>query len=440
MDDLLHEFLTESHEILTRLDNEIVELERQPQELALVHCIFRTVHTIKGTCGFFGLPRLESVAHATENVLGLVRDGRLPVSAPLISDVLRAVDAIRRILASLERFGEEAPGDDSGLIEALEHWIVHASPVVVEGAHGHEARFRPDQGSGVLHHPSVAEGGSGPCDALGDQALVDRTLRVDVRLLDTLMDLVGELARARDELTQLAAAEKQSASAASLQHLHRVTTALQAAVTRTRIQPIGHVWTTLPRLVRDLASASGKQIHLVMSGAETEVDRQILRALRDPLTHMVRNAVDHGVEQPEVRRAVGKPLQGTIRLDAFREGEHVILEIADDGVGIPVGRVRAKAVERGLVNAADAARLPDARVLRFILEPGLSTASHVTSLSGRGVGMDVVRRNIEQVGGTIELHSEPGIGTTTRLRIPLTLGAARAGGSEARRPCCEGPP
>ncbi|MEO7963785.1 MAG: hybrid sensor histidine kinase/response regulator, partial [Gemmatimonadaceae bacterium] len=377
------------------------------------------------------------------------------------------------ILVSLEATEKEPNGDDSALIEVLHAWIersgvqtemmsaddlasafsaergdvpstaglvgrnatsdVAKPAATVSTSASVHARTTPPSESANLaiasavstplarvadsHDRNARGDGSGE----GKQSVADSTLRVDVVLLNKLMNMVGELVLARNQLIQLVAAEEDSVYATPVQHLNRVTTDLQEAVMKTRMQPIGSAWTKLPRLVRDLAKASGKFLELEMHGAETELDRQILQAIQDPLTHMVRNSGDHGVEPPEVRRAAGKRDRGTIRLNAFHEGGHVILEIADDGAGINVDRVRAKAIERGLVKSDVAATLSDSQIFRFIFEPGFSTAEKVTNVSGRGVGMDVVRSNIEKVGGTVELSSRLGEGTTVRVKIPLTL-------------------
>ncbi|MBK8061690.1 MAG: chemotaxis protein CheW [Gemmatimonadetes bacterium] len=518
MDDLLRDFLTESAENLQKLDQDLIELEQRPHDLALVHSIFRTIHTIKGTCGFIGLPRLEVLAHVTESVLGAVREGRLMVVPSMISDILQSVDTIKAIQGELERSETEPAGDDTALLGSLQAWMDCATtpvsnlpmaptpdavraimasntpgaPVASPPATATSpAAFTPDDdeaelvggtrgtfedfgtgevlaihvdatktvrstggasavpgtsipaaatvgapdvtptpppvqaataGSTAAPPPNATEGSR--ADGASSEArgsIADSSLRVNVTLLDKLMNLVGELVLARNQLIQLSAADDDSVYAAPVQHLNRVTTDLQEAVMRTRMQAIGGAWSKLPRLVRDLAKASGKQLALEMHGAETELDRQILQAIQDPLTHMVRNSADHGVELPDVRRSAGKPEQGTIRLNAYHEGGHVILEIADDGAGISVEKVRRKAVERGLVPADVAATLSEAQVFRFIFEPGFSTAEKITNVSGRGVGMDVVRSNIEKIGGTVELSSSEGRGTTVRVKIPLTL-------------------
>ncbi len=471
MDDLLRDFLTESAENLTKLDSDIVELERHPGELSLLNSIFRTVHTIKGTCGFLGLARLETVAHAAESVLVLMRDGKLAATEEVISAVLGAVDVIKMILDNLERTEQEPEGDDLHVIARLDAClddnvrppderpaptprvgtplanrsideifeVLTPTPAMVDAGRAASQEV-PAPVEAAVPEPrptstapsaaaTPAPSGKGPeADSNGEVkgGLADSTLRVNVMLLDNLMNLVGELVLARNQLVQISSGREDSAYATPVQHLNRVATDLQEAVMKTRMQPVGSAWTKLPRLVRDLSTANGKKIELELHGAETELDRQILQAIQDPLTHMIRNSADHGIEAPDVRRSNGKPEKGTLRLNAFHEGGHVILEVADDGAGINVDRVRRKAVERGLLKADAAAALPDAQVLRLIFEPGFSTAEKITNVSGRGVGMDVVRSNIEKIGGTVDLSSREGLGTTVRIKIPLTLAIINA--------------
>ena len=459
MDDLLRDFLTESSENLDKLDNDLVELERTPGDLARLNSIFRTIHTIKGTCGFLGLARLEHVAHAAENVLDQMRAGRLAVQPDVIGDVLAAIDTIKQVLGGLEQTEREPKGDDSELVSRLEQWmndveVIAPPPSIVPRREtvptvatapsadtAPNTETAPDAATApatasvktlpVVHEstaasvsPAVPEGNDrrGSSDgADGKTALSESTLRVGVDVLDKLMNLVGELALGRNQLLQLASSHDDSPFAKPVQQLDRVTTDLLEAVMKTRMQPIGNAWAKLPRLVRDLAQTNGKRITLLMHGAETELDRQILQAIQDPLTHMVRNSADHGVESPAVRREAGKPEDGTIRLSARHEGGHVVIEITDDGAGLNAARVRRKAVERGLVKAEVIDAMPDAQVFRYIFEPGFSTAETITSVSGRGVGMDVVRSNIDAIGGTVELSSQLGRGTTVRIKIPLTL-------------------
>lgn len=418
MDDILQDFLTESNENLVKLDGDIVELERHPNEPTLIHGIFRTIHTIKGTCGFIGLERLEAVAHAAESVLCRVRDGELTISAPLISDVLAAVDIIKHILDTLERTQQEPTGDDSALIARLDAWVTKVAVAATKvAAHAAVPVIAQE-----LPQVPDASASPTPADHAEHKASVaDSNLRVNVTLLDKLMNLVGELVLDRNRFIQLISSQEDSAFAVPVQHLSRVTADLQEAVMKTRMQPIGNAWTKLPRLVRDLAQSSGKQIEIELHGAETELDRQILQAIGDPLTHMIRNSADHGIETPAVRLASGKSATGTIRLNAFHEGGHVIVEIADDGAGINVARVREKAIVRGLVTAEVAATLSDDQLCRFIFEPGFSTAEKITNVSGRGVGMDVVRSNIEKIGGRVEVQNDFGRGSVVRIKIPLTL-------------------
>jgi two-component system chemotaxis sensor kinase CheA len=398
MDDVLREFLTETNENLVRLEQDIVKLERAPGDAALLNSIFRTIHTIKGTCGFLGLERLERVAHSGESVLVLVRDGKLDALPELVTSLLVWVDVIKEILATIEKTGDESAGDDTSLIASLDAWV-----------------NRP---SSTTWTPTPAAA-SQPANDGRVQAIEanDATLRVNVHLLDRLMSLVGELVLSRDQLIQLSSTNEDSPYVAPAQRLDRVVTNLQEAVMKTRMQPIGNAWGKLPRLVRDLAQATGKSIELELSGAETELDRQILQAIQDPLTHMVRNSADHGVESPAARRAAGKPETGRVRLKAYHEGGHVLIEVSDDGAGLDPAKIRAKAVERGMLTREAAAALTEAQSLRLIFEPGFSTAERVTNVSGRGVGMDVVRSNVERIGGVVELSSRVGVGTTVRVRI-----------------------
>lgn len=445
MDDLLREFLAESAENLARLDHDVVELEREPSNTELLHSIFRTIHTIKGTCGFLGLSRLEAISHTTESVLDLLRNGTLRVNADVISDILRAVDVIKSILATLEARGAEPAGEDSLLIGMLETWLssdaapedaawdelLPAEPAPVSARAATPiasdvtvvAEPTPVAVEDVVACAEEAVVAPAPADVV---AATVASLRVSVPVLDSLMNLAGELVLTRNQLLELCAHQDGSPYGAPIQQLSRITAELQSVVMKTRMQAVGSAWGKLPRLVRDVARETEKQIDLQMKGADTELDRQLVQALQDPLTHMVRNSADHGIETPEVRRAAGKPEVGVIALNAYHEGGNVIVEISDDGAGIDPARVRQKAIERGLVRREVAEGMSDSQVLRFIFEPGFSTAESVTHLSGRGVGMDVVRSNIERVGGTVELHSTRGQGCTVRVKLPLTLAIVSA--------------
>jgi two-component system, chemotaxis family, sensor kinase CheA len=398
--EIINEFLIESNENLGRLDQEMVELEKRPQDSELLASVFRTFHTIKGTCGFLGYSRLERVAHQAESVLSQLRSGSLALTSDLASLILAAMDVLRRHMAAIEATGQEAADDSTDLCQRLEKAVrgdgsaPAASPARLRDAEGATA-----QKAGVA----------------------DSAIRVDVHLLDKLMNLVGELVLARNQILQFTAQQEGAALGATSQRLNLITSELQEGVMKTRMQPIGVVWNKLPRLVRDVATSCGKQIALEMEGADTELDKTIIEAIKDPLTHIVRNSGDHGIERPEVRKGRGKPGQGRICLRAFHEGGQVIIEINDDGAGVDAAKVRAKAVNNGLIRPDQAERMDERETLNLLFLPGFSTAEKVTNVSGRGVGMDVVRTNIEKIGGTVDLSTRLGEGTTVRLKIPLTL-------------------
>ena len=426
MDDLLADFLTETNESLAELDIALVRLERVPDDSATLSLIFRLVHTIKGTCGFLGLPRLERVAHAAENVLGRVRDGILPVTPDLVSQVLFAIDRIKAIVGGIAATEAEPAGDDAALIAALDavsegQMPVQAAPSPV---------VAPVAAPVVVAVPeAVTEPGieqEAAAEIAAEAPVSGQTIRVGVDVLEGLMTLVSELVLTRNQLLQLARTQENAAFTVPLQRLSHITSDLQEGVMKTRMQPIGHAWNKLPRLVRDLGRDLGKRIELVMMGAETELDRQVLEMIKDPLTHMVRNSGDHGLEDPAARRAAGKPETGRITLNAFHEGGHIIIEIADDGRGLNLAGIRRKVLAQGLATSDELAGMTEAQIQRFIFRAGFSTAAAVTAVSGRGVGMDVVKTNIERIGGTIDLKSIEGQGTTFTIKIPLTLAIVSA--------------
>jgi two-component system chemotaxis sensor kinase CheA len=430
LDDLLKDFLAESAENLARLDQDVVELERDPSNASLLNSIFRAIHTIKGTCGFLELSRLEHVSHTAESVLDRLRKGTLRAEPEVISDILRAVDVIKIILAGLAEHEVEPAGDDSLLMALLDQWLGAEGsgvPAIESALTGQSSQSGESGQSGQSGQPvsirtsfvpDAAFDAIPPVEKIGP---VNSSLRVNIALLDSLMNLAGELVLSRNQLLEMSSKEDDSPFAAPVQQLSRITAELQGAIMKTRMQPVGSAWGKLPRIVRDIARDTGKKIELDMKGAATELDRQLVHALQDPLTHMVRNSADHGIESPEVRCANGKPATGRIVLNAFHEAGHVIVEITDDGKGIDAAVVRRTAIERGLVSREAAEAMSDGQVMRFIFEPGFSTATTVTHISGRGVGMDVVRSNIEHVGGAVELQSVGGKGCTVRIRLPLTL-------------------
>lgn len=402
MDEVIAEFLLESHENLDQLDRDLVTLEEHPDAPEVLARVFRTVHTIKGTCGFLGFDHLETVSHVGESLLSRLRDGELAVTPPITSALLHLVDAVREILAAVEATGGEGERDDAELVATL--------AALAEGA---EVPPPPD--------PEPVAVALAPEPVVEARPPAETSVRVDVALLDDLVNLVGELVLARNVVSGLASGAGDPALAAAAQRLHAVTGELQARALRTRMQPVGQVWSKFPRVARDLAIACGKSVHLSMEGESTELDKTLVEWIKDPLTHLLRNAVDHGIEPPEVRVAAGKPAEGRLSLRAFHADGQVHVEMADDGAGIDPARVRAKAVERGLLTADEADRLDDEDVVDLIFAAGFSTAERVTNLSGRGVGMDVVRTNVERIGGRVEVASRPGVGTTFRVHIPLTL-------------------
>ena len=409
-DDILREFLIESSENLARLDLEMVELEQHPDRQDLLASVFRTIHTIKGTCGFLGFSRLEVLAHVTEDIFNELRQKRRLLDGPLTGLILQSVDAIKRILDEIQTGGGEGEPFEGELIAQL--------ACARDGA---PAQLEESQ-TETAAPPSLEPAGNPP-DA-GSTSIADiqsAPLRVDVGLLDRLMNLVGELVLTRNQVLQYNSAREDPALNAISQRLNLLTTELQEAAMKTRMQPIGLVWNKLPRIVRDLAKSLGKEIDVEMEGARTELDRTIIEAIKDPLTHIVRNCCDHGIETPERRRQQGKLPHGKLSLRAYHEGGQVNIEIADDGAGIDPGRVKEKAIERHLITVDQAAHLSDRDAINLVFLPGFSTAPEVTSVSGRGVGTDVVKTHIERIGGTVELDSEPGRGTTVRIRIPLTL-------------------
>lgn len=494
MDDLLSEFLTETSESLSVLDVELVKLEQNP-EPAILQNIFRLVHTIKGTCGFLGLPRLEHVAHAGENVLGKIRDGELEVTADAVTLILQAIDRIKLILAHLEQNECEPEGSDEDLIDKLNAMAegryqpagaaAAAAPIEeapsfpvaadllaeVEAAYAagkraasendilaEMAKERAKDAAAAAAKESAAAAApepepevkapepkasvpapaaappavlkeatpAVPAGEAKESAVAAQTIRVNVELLENLMTLVSELVLTRNQLLQMVRGRDDSEFTAPLQRLSHITTDLQEGVMKTRMQPIGNAWAKLPRIVRDLSVEMGKKIDLQMLGAETELDRQVLELIKDPLTHMVRNSADHGLEGPDERKKAGKPEVGKVVLNAFHEGGHIIIEISDDGRGLNLDRIKQKAISNGLASESELESMTPQQIYQFIFKAGFSTAEKVTSVSGRGVGMDVVRTNIEKIGGTVELKSWPGKGSTFVIKIPLTLAIVSA--------------
>ena len=444
MDDLLREFVTETNESLDVVDLELVRFEQEPNNAKILDNVFRLVHTIKGTCGFLNLPRLETLAHAAEALMGKFRDGA-PATGNAVTLILTTIDRIKEILETLEAEQREPEGVDDDLIAALERMAASVAPdapaqvpeleapeqEVPEQAAEAAARPRQDVPAEPASAPSVAQASEAPASDNtegqdGNGKAGHQSIRVNVDMLEHLMIMVSEMVLTRNQLLEIVRRHTDSEFKAPLQRLSNVTAELQEGVMKTRMQPIGNAWQKLPRIVRDLSNELGKKINLEMQGAETELDRQVLDLIKDPLTHMVRNSADHGLETPAARRAAGKPEQGLIRLSAYHEGGHIIVQISDDGCGLDTARIKAKAVARGMVSEADAEKLSESQIHKFIFVPGFSTAAQVTSISGRGVGMDVVRANIDQIGGAIDVKSVAGVGLSFTIKIPLTLAIVAA--------------
>ncbi len=509
MDQIVKEFLAESYEGLDQMERDLVSLEERPTDRPLLAAVFRCIHSVKGTCGFLGFTKLESVTHIGEDLLSKLRDGDLLLNAEITTALLSTVDAVRSMLKCIGENGSDGEETYPRLIETLERLASDDPPArkkvttKSKKTKARSARKSKAGEAGAMNsetNPTPAElpaDGETPADVVSqdkeaalmgellvergvvqavevDQAvgtqdagdprrvgeiLVERgqvesqdvletlqaqeesrgpgasegSIRVDVDLLDKLMNLVGELVLARNQIIQFSTSQEDRVFLATTQRLNLITAELQEGVMKTRMQPIGNVWNKFPRVVRDLATASGKDVRIEMEGKDTELDKTIIEAIKDPLTHVIRNSVDHGIETPERREKAGKPRQGRVFMRAFHEGGQVNIEITDDGDGIDPAKIAAKAVERGIISSARAKDLTDREAISLVFQPGLSLAEKVSNVSGRGVGMDVVKTNIEKIGGTVDIQSKVGEGTTIKVKIPLTLAIipgllVRAGG------------
>lgn len=460
MDDLIKEFLVECNENLDRLDGELVKLEIDPSSQELLSSIFRTIHTIKGSCGFLGFAKLEKVAHVGESLLSRLRDGKLSLTPEFTSGLLAMVDAIRVMLGEIQTTEQDGNENYAELIETLNSLQNQGQQTAsdagsnaplpkeyskkYQGSNPEENSAKsvpsasvstpaarlppvlPEPPDAPAAGPEESQMAQHPQDDSRSKNAVPETIRVDVHLLDRLMNLVGELVLTRNQITQFSARQSDPNLVSPAQQLNLLTSELQEEVMRTRMQPISNIFDKFPRVVRDVATTHGKQVVIEMEGKETELDRSLLEAIKDPLTHIVRNSVDHGIETPDQRVARGKRAEGHLKLRACHEGGQVLVEISDDGAGIDTARVKSKAIERGVITAQQAGRMSEGELLNLVFLPGFSTVEKVTNLSGRGVGMDVVKTNIDRVNGTVDLQSYPGQGTTIRIKIPLTLAIVRA--------------
>ena len=401
MDDLLADFVAETREMLDASSEEIVAWEADPSDKARLDTIFRFVHTVKGNCGFFDFPRLERLSHAAEDALAECRAGRRAPDRALVSAVLAIMDRIGQMNDTIEA-GEEYPvGGDDALIAALEPG---AASTDAEEA----CPVAPRDDENATRNARTAP--------------VQRSIRLPVDLLDEVMKGVSDMVLARNDLARrLREAGEQPTIDGPFERLSAILADVRSATTRMRMQRLEHLFGSLPRLVRDLAHELGKEVAVEFEGGDVELDREMLEMVRDPLTHIIRNAIDHGIEPPDKRRATGKRDAGLLKFVARQSGNRISLAISDDGRGIDIARLEAKAAAAGVYTRAELERMDERKKRLLIFEPGLSTADAVSSVSGRGVGMDVVRANIEKVGGSIDVFSQPGEGTTFYLQLPLTL-------------------
>lgn len=463
-EDILKDFLVEAKDGIAKMEEEFIELEKDKGNLEIIKSLFRTMHSLKGAAGFFGFKSLEGIAHFAEDILSKIRDGELEPTEEIVDVLLKCLDEIKYIVSYLEEHKTEPLDDrileflvylsnftdrlkkglkekkeeskpleerleekelkeiESKVIETKEEKLEEAKPE--EGVKEEKAEKEAPQKEVPSPKPDVKtkepheEKITPPTPQI---QLTETHIKVDVKLLDQLMNLAGELVLARNRVVQLANRLNDPELLRSVQTLSMVTTELQETIMKTRMQPIGIVFNKFPRIVRDLARSLNKKVNLHLEGTETELDRSIIEAIKDPLTHLVRNAIDHGIEPPEIRVQVGKPPEGNLILRAYHEGGQVVIEIEDDGRGIDIEKVKKKAIEKGMISPEEAERLSEKEILSFIFKPGFSTAEKVTQVSGRGVGMDVVKTNIEKLGGSIEINTFYGKGTTVRIKIPLTL-------------------
>ncbi len=480
MQEILNDFLTESNEMLEVLDQRFVTLESDPNNTDLLNEIFRAMHSMKGSAGFLGFNHLVDVAHRGENILNKLRQAEMAVSPTIISVILETIDVIKAIMADIRESGTDNHVATAAIASKLDDIINSTvstpapavAPKVETAAPAQAAPSAPPPTLGeilvndglaskeqVLDALTTQQHQPDPKTPLGeillqakaiteralDQALhkqekqpkpaeEDATIRVETKRLDSVMNLVGELVLGRNRLIKIGTQLEQNHEAdpqvrvlsETLAQLNLVTTDLQLAVMKTRMLPIKKVFAKLPRMVRDLSQKLNKQVHLEMRGEETELDKSVADEIGDPLVHLVRNAIDHGIETPAERQAKGKQAGGQLTIAASQEGNSIVIRINDDGRGIQVEKIKAKALDKGLISEAELATMEPREVLNLIFLPGFSTAEQVTDVSGRGVGMDVVRTNIRKINGSVDLESEPGKGSQIIIKLPLTIAIIQA--------------
>jgi two-component system chemotaxis sensor kinase CheA len=427
MDEFIGEFIIETQEGLTALDTALVTFSDNPNDKSLLDTIFRTLHTIKGTCGFLGLTRLEKLAHISETLLDGFRKDVRTATPDDVDLILKGLDQIRLLVDAIAATGKEPEGDDTTLIASIQAAIngeaaqtpYAPAPGIQDGVADEEIIAPAENLTAPAPPEKSVVPQSAPAAPVQDQS--SQFLRIHVDRLEEMLAMVSELVLTRNQLTQVTRSLNEESLEEPIQRLNSVVSELQDSVMKARMQPIGNAWAKFPRIIHDIARETGKSIQLVMIGEDTEVDRQVLEYIKDPLMHMIRNSADHGIEMPDERRAAGKSESGKIILSACHERGYVVIEIRDDGKGIAVDRVKQTAIKRGIATEEQLALQSDRHILSYIFAPGFSTAEKVTAISGRGVGMDVVRTNIEKIGGTIDLESTQGKGSRFIIRIPLTL-------------------
>jgi len=465
MEDLLQDFLVEATDLLSGVDNKLVELEKRPQDRGLLNDIFRGFHTIKGGAGFLNATELVTLCHLTENLFDKLRNGELGVTAEAMDVIMAATGTVREMFHALEQ-GVQPQAAEAGLIASLKQAIAGelaaaaapaAAPAVkttaggaldwnayYEAVTGRAPEVPAEAGQGIPQPPKPDEeiikaaigrrasdkpGYSGPTGRRESEKTRDNAIRVDTSRLDQVLNLSGEIGLTKNRLNSLRSdilagmtgAETLQALDAAVGQLDLLVSDLQNAVMKTRMQPIGRLFQKYPRIARDLARNLGKDVELVLAGEETEIDKTMIEDLSDPIIHLIRNAVDHGIESPLERTAAGKPEKSEVRLEARQEGDHIVIVVADDGRGMNAEKLRAKALEKGLIGNEEANTMDERQSFNLVFLPGFSTAAKVSDVSGRGVGLDVVRTNIQKLNGSIEIKSELGKGTTFVISLPLTL-------------------
>jgi two-component system chemotaxis sensor kinase CheA len=433
-DEILTEFALEAREILDQLDSDFVLLEVSPTDKKLIGNIFRGLHTLKGSSGFFSFKRLEKISHAGESLLGKIRDGQLSLDLNKSNVLLQMIDVLRIIIESIEKNKTEPAGEDTALISSIGNLSRGNEEVINDNASVNSVAGlnQPIPDAAIIQadaseaevsiNLSVTENlNTPPTQEIQETQENNTPVRINLDTLDKLMNLASEMVLARNRLLPFADNSADLQFTNTVHSIDLLTLELQERMMKMRMQSISHVWSKFPRLIRDAANQTNKKVTLIQNGADTEIDRSLLDGIRDPLMHIIRNSVDHSIEEPDVRIRKGKPETGQIVLNASHQNGMILIEVSDDGAGINLELIKKRAIERKLISPEIASQLSKSELIDLIFQPGFSTKDAVTSLSGRGVGMDVVKTNITNIGGTIEITSEPDMGTQIQLKIPLTL-------------------